>query len=62
MPFTAAGVATQVGAQSGVMSDIPDGEKWVGSPAAPGSETKRIWLIGIVFLSCSSASRNSSAR
>jgi len=30
-----------VGAQSGVMTDIPDGGKWLGSPARPDKETKR---------------------
>lgn len=32
-----------IGAQSGVTMDIADGEKWLGTPAAPGGETKRIW-------------------
>jgi len=30
-----------VAAQSGVMHDIPDGEKWIGSPAQPDKQTKR---------------------
>jgi UDP-3-O-[3-hydroxymyristoyl] glucosamine N-acyltransferase len=30
-----------VAAQSGVMHDIPDGEKWLGSPAQPDKQTKR---------------------
>ena len=30
-----------VAAQSGVMHDIPDGEKWFGSPAQPDKQTKR---------------------
>lgn len=30
-----------VAAQSGVMHDIPDGEKWFGSPAQPDRQTKR---------------------
>ena len=30
-----------VAAQSGVMHDIPDGEKWFGSPAVPDKEMKR---------------------
>jgi UDP-3-O-[3-hydroxymyristoyl] glucosamine N-acyltransferase len=30
-----------VGAQSGVMTDIPDGEKWLGSPAQPDKPAKR---------------------
>ena len=28
-------------AQSGVMNDIPDGGKWLGSPAQPDRQTKR---------------------
>jgi UDP-3-O-[3-hydroxymyristoyl] glucosamine N-acyltransferase len=30
-----------VAAQSGVMNSIPDGEKWLGSPAQPDRQTKR---------------------
>jgi UDP-3-O-[3-hydroxymyristoyl] glucosamine N-acyltransferase len=30
-----------VAARSGVMNDIPDGEKWFGSPAGPGRDAKR---------------------
>jgi UDP-3-O-[3-hydroxymyristoyl] glucosamine N-acyltransferase len=30
-----------VGAQSGVMTDIPDGAKWLGAPAQPDREFKR---------------------
>jgi UDP-3-O-[3-hydroxymyristoyl] glucosamine N-acyltransferase len=30
-----------IAAQSGVMNDIPDGEKWFGSPAQPDRELKR---------------------
>jgi UDP-3-O-[3-hydroxymyristoyl] glucosamine N-acyltransferase len=30
-----------VGAQAGVMTDIPDGEKWLGAPARPDREFKR---------------------
>ncbi len=30
-----------VAAQSGVMNNIPDGEKWLGSPARPDRQTKR---------------------
>lgn len=30
-----------VAAQSGVMNNIPDGEKWFGSPAQPDRQTKR---------------------
>ena len=33
-----------IAAQSGVMHDIPDGEKWLGSPAQPDRQTKRQWL------------------
>lgn len=33
-----------VGAQSGVTNDIPAGEKWLGSPAIPGGQMKRIYV------------------
>jgi UDP-3-O-[3-hydroxymyristoyl] glucosamine N-acyltransferase len=33
-----------VAAQSGVMNDIPDGEKWLGSPAAPDKDAKRQYI------------------
>ena len=33
-----------VGAQAGVMNDIPDDEKWLGSPAQPDRQTKRIMI------------------
>lgn len=33
-----------VAGQSGVMHDIPDGGKWLGSPAQPDRQTKREWL------------------
>ena len=33
-----------VAAQSGVMNDIPDSEKWFGSPAMPAQDMKRIYL------------------
>jgi UDP-3-O-[3-hydroxymyristoyl] glucosamine N-acyltransferase len=35
------GNQVQVAAQSGVMNHIPDGEKWLGSPAQPDRQTKR---------------------
>ncbi len=35
------GNRVQVAAQSGVMTHIPDGEKWLGSPAQPDRQTKR---------------------
>jgi UDP-3-O-[3-hydroxymyristoyl] glucosamine N-acyltransferase len=38
------GSQVTVAAQSGVMHDIPDGEKWLGSPAQPDRTTKRQWL------------------
>lgn len=38
-----------VAAQSGVMHDIPDGQKWLGSPAQPDRQTKR-QLIAITQL------------
>ena len=33
-----------VSAQSGVMTDIPDGEKWLGSPAQPDKQAKRQYI------------------
>jgi UDP-3-O-[3-hydroxymyristoyl] glucosamine N-acyltransferase len=33
-----------IAAQSGVMHDIPDGGKWLGSPAGPDREIKRQWI------------------
>jgi UDP-3-O-[3-hydroxymyristoyl] glucosamine N-acyltransferase len=33
-----------VAGQSGIMYDIPDGEKWLGSPALPDRETKRQYI------------------
>jgi UDP-3-O-[3-hydroxymyristoyl] glucosamine N-acyltransferase len=33
-----------VAAQSGVMNSIPDGEKWLGSPARPDRQQKRQWV------------------
>jgi UDP-3-O-[3-hydroxymyristoyl] glucosamine N-acyltransferase len=35
-----------IAAQSGVMHDIPDGQKWLGSPACPDKDAKR-QFIGI---------------
>jgi UDP-3-O-[3-hydroxymyristoyl] glucosamine N-acyltransferase len=35
-----------VGAQAGVMNDIPDGERWLGTPATSDKEMKR-QFIGI---------------
>jgi UDP-3-O-[3-hydroxymyristoyl] glucosamine N-acyltransferase len=35
------GNGVTVGAQSGVMTNIPDGEKWMGSPAQPDRQAKR---------------------
>jgi UDP-3-O-[3-hydroxymyristoyl] glucosamine N-acyltransferase len=36
------GAKSRVGARSGVMDNIPDGETWVGYPAAPWKQTMRI--------------------
>lgn len=36
------GSGVSVGAQSGVMHNIPDGEKWLGSPAQPDRQAKRV--------------------
>jgi UDP-3-O-[3-hydroxymyristoyl] glucosamine N-acyltransferase len=33
-----------VAAQSGVMHDIPDGQKWLGSPAQPDRQMKRVYI------------------
>ena len=33
-----------VGAQSGVMHDIPDGQTWLGAPAQPDRQMKRVML------------------
>ena len=33
-----------VAAQSGVMHDIPDGQKWLGSPAQPDRQMKRVLI------------------
>ncbi len=35
------GHGVTVAAQSGVMNDIPDGQKWLGTPAGPDKDTKR---------------------
>ena len=35
------GNQVNIGAQSGVMHDIPDGQKWFGYPAQPDREAKR---------------------
>lgn len=40
----ALGDHTQVGAKSGVMRDVPAGEKVLGAPARPEKETKRILI------------------
>jgi UDP-3-O-[3-hydroxymyristoyl] glucosamine N-acyltransferase len=33
-----------VAAQAGVMNDISDGEKWMGSPARPDRQMKRAYI------------------
>ncbi len=38
------GSQVTVGAQSGVMTDIPDGGKWLGAPAQPDREMKRQFI------------------
>lgn len=40
----ALGDHTQVGAKSGVMRDVPAGEKVLGAPARPEKEAKRILI------------------
>ena len=39
------GHQVRVAAQSGVMKDIPDGETWMGYPAAPAREAQRNYLL-----------------
>jgi UDP-3-O-[3-hydroxymyristoyl] glucosamine N-acyltransferase len=39
------GNRVSVAAQSGVMRDIPDGEKWFGTPAQPDRQTKRQIIV-----------------
>jgi UDP-3-O-[3-hydroxymyristoyl] glucosamine N-acyltransferase len=38
------GSQVTIAAQSGVMHDIPDGQKWFGTPAQPDRQMKRIYL------------------
>lgn len=38
------GSQVTIAAQSGVMNDIPDGEKWLGTPACPDKEAKRQYI------------------
>lgn len=38
------GSRVTIAAQSGVMNDIPDGEKWLGTPAQPDRQMKRVYL------------------
>jgi UDP-3-O-[3-hydroxymyristoyl] glucosamine N-acyltransferase len=33
-----------IAGQAGVMNDVPDGEKWMGSPAGPDKEVKRQYI------------------
>jgi UDP-3-O-[3-hydroxymyristoyl] glucosamine N-acyltransferase len=33
-----------IAAQTGVINDIPDGQKWIGTPAGPHLEIKRQWV------------------
>jgi UDP-3-O-[3-hydroxymyristoyl] glucosamine N-acyltransferase len=39
------GTGAQVGAKSGIHTDIPAGERWLGCPAMPDAEIKRIWIV-----------------
>ena len=38
------GSEVTIAAQSGVMHDIPDGQKWLGTPAQPDRPMKRVYL------------------
>jgi UDP-3-O-[3-hydroxymyristoyl] glucosamine N-acyltransferase len=38
------GSEVTIAAQSGVMHDIPDGQKWLGTPAQPDRLMKRVYL------------------
>ena len=38
------GSRVTVAAQSGIMNDIPDGEKWLGTPGQPDRQMKRVYL------------------
>ena len=38
------GSKVTIGAQSGVMHDIPDGQTWLGAPAQPDRQMKRVLL------------------
>ena len=38
------GDRVMIAAQSGVMNHIPEGQKWMGTPAAPDRVMKRQWL------------------
>jgi len=38
------GSRVTIGAQAGVMHNVPDGEKWLGSPAQPDRDAKRILI------------------
>ncbi len=39
-------VVTPFGGQSGVMTDVPEGETWLYSPAQPAGQVKRM-IIGM---------------
>ena len=40
------GEGAQIGAQSGVMCDVPPGERWVGTPAKPVAQWFRDMMDG----------------
>ena len=42
-PHCVIGDRVKIGAKSGVMHDIPDGEEWLGLPAAPLKDALRQW-------------------
>jgi UDP-3-O-[3-hydroxymyristoyl] glucosamine N-acyltransferase len=41
------GNRVSVGAQSGVMHNIPDGEKWLWTPALPDRQAKRLIVASL---------------
>lgn len=44
MPHCKVGDGARIGSKSGVMHDVPPGEKWLGIPASPIKDTLRQWV------------------